>query len=100
MFKYWSIKKYGAKLLPTLEKRYGIQDYYSPSQVRATVFQCDFSPEFLLLGYVLFCQRRSLNQVAKKEFPHINVEQYTRDIINFLDSKRYHGYLKVLHQLC
>ena len=100
MFRYWSIKKYGKKLLPTLESRYGIQDYYSPSQIRATVYQCDFSPDFLLLGYILFCDHQSLVRVRKAEFPEVKINNYKREILNFLDSKRYHGYLRVLHQIC
>ena len=57
MFKYWSIKKYGNKLLPLLEKRYGIKDFYTPSEVRATVYQQDFKPNIFTIGLHLMLKK-------------------------------------------
>ena len=53
MFKYSSIKKYGNKLLPALEKKFGNKTYFSASEVRSTVYKKNFNPAFLPLGYII-----------------------------------------------
>jgi len=98
MFKYWSIKRYGTKLLPTLEKNFGCKENYSASEIRTTVFQDNFSPKYLPLGYILFLGEVSLKEVMYTEFPQINICEYRKEISNYLESKSYHGYLQVLHQ--
>ena len=71
MFKYSSIKKYGKKLHPKLVKRFGEQQFYSSSQVRSTVYQCDFNPDYLPLGYLLFLDKTASNEIIKVEFPQL-----------------------------
>ncbi len=99
MFKYWSLKKYGNKLLPRLEKQFGHQTFYTPSQVRTVVYQKDFDPTFLPLGYILFVNPHLLNEVMEKEFPLIDINEYRREILAYLDRKSYQGYLQVLKQV-
>jgi hypothetical protein len=96
MFKYAAIKKYGYKLLPLLQKRYGEQLFYTASQIRATVFQCNFNPKFLPLGYLLFLDPTLLIQLMHKEFPTVCINHYTKDIRDYLDKRKYHGYLQLL----
>jgi len=96
MLKYWSIKKYGSKLLPMLEQRYGKHTYYTASQVRTTVYQKDFDPKYLPLGYILFLESDELNTVMADEFPGLSVTKYKKDMVEFLASKSYQGYLKIL----
>jgi hypothetical protein len=98
MFKYWSIKRYGTKLLPDLEKNFGIKESYSASEIRSMVFKNNFSPKFLPLGYILFLDDISLKETMYIEFPQIKISEYRKEILNYLDSKSYHGYLQVLHQ--
>lgn len=98
MFKYWSIKKYGCKLLPQLEKRYGKKAYYSPHQVRATVYQCDFSPKYLPLGYLLFTQGSELNFALATEFPELDIHAFKNEILTYLETKSYKGYILTLQQ--
>ncbi|MFD2166398.1 hypothetical protein ACFSJY_08965 [Thalassotalea euphylliae] len=98
MFRYWSIKRYGTCFLPTLEKRYGKLPYYNAHQIRSTVYQKDFNPEFLPLAYMLFLTPSELSSVLSAEFPDLNVEEYKLDIISYLQSKSYQGYLNVLQQ--
>ena len=98
MFKYWSLKKYGTKLQPTLEKRYGKQEFYSAHQIRATVYQKDFNPKFLPLGYLIFLQPNELEQVMSLEFPDLNIEEFKQQIANYLSNKNYEGHLEVLKQ--
>ncbi|NQZ20481.1 MAG: hypothetical protein HRT53_00330 [Colwellia sp.] len=98
MFKYWSIKRYGAKLLPALENRFGIKGSYSASEIRSTVFRKNFSPKYLPLGYILFLDDISLRETMFVEFPEVNITEYRKEILNYLDSKSYHGYLQVLHR--
>ena len=98
MFKYWSIKRYGTKLLPTLERNFGCKEYYTPSEIRMTVFKNNFSPKYLPLGYILFLNDNTLKETMYIEFPHVNICEYRQEISNYLDSKSYHGYLQVLHQ--
>lgn len=98
MFKYYSIKKYGTKLLPTLEKRYGVKTYYTASQVRATVYQNSFNPKYLPLGYLLFLEKTSLKNVLYSEYPELNISQYKQEMVNYLDQKQYKGYLQKLTQ--
>ena len=98
MFKYRSIKKYGSKLLPTLEKRFGYQDFYSASQIRATVYQKNLNPQYLPLGYILFLESRELSHIMAVEFPTINITEYKNEMLSYLESKSYQGYLSVLHQ--
>jgi hypothetical protein len=97
VFKYWSIKSYGTKLLPTLEKKFGCKEYYTASEVRMTIFQNNFSPKYLPLGYILFLDHISLKETMYIEFPQINICEYRKEISNYLTSKSYHGYLQVLH---
>jgi hypothetical protein len=99
MFKYWSIKRYGTKLLPTLEKNFGIKSVYTASEIRTTVFKNNFSPKFLPLGYILFLDSVSLKKTMYIEFPQINIYEYRTEILSYLNSKSYHGYLQVLHQV-
>ncbi|REL35172.1 DUF6559 family protein [Thalassotalea euphylliae] len=98
MFRYWSLKKYGTKLQPTLEKRYGKQEFYSAHQIRATVYQKDFNPKFLPLGYLLFLEPCELDNVLAREFPEMNIEEYKQEIISYLANKSYEGHLQVLKQ--
>ncbi len=96
MFKYYSIKKYGEKLLPALEKRYGVKNYYSSSEVRATVYQNNFNPKYLPLAYLLFLEQSALKNVLYAEYPELNISQYKQEILTYLDRKRYNGYLQKL----
>lgn len=98
MFKYWSIKKYGNKLLPLLEKRYGVKDFYTPSEIRTTVYQRDFNPHYLPLGYLLFLNRADIKSIFAKEFPLICPESYKREILAYLHAKQYLGFLHLLNQ--
>ena len=94
VFKYYSIKKYGAKLLPTLEKRYGKKKFYSASQVRSTVYQNDFNPKYLPLAYLLFLDQNALKNVLFAEYPELNISQYKKDIGLYIARKKYNGYLQ------
>jgi len=96
MFKRRAIKKYGNKLLPELQKRYGENTFYSASQVRSTVYQCNFNPTYLPLGYLLFLEDNTLNEVIISEFPELCIKQYKQEIKDYLDERKYYGYLKLL----
>lgn len=98
MFKYRAIKKYGKKLLPKLEKRFGAQEFYNASQIRSTVYQCNFNPKHLPLGYLLFLEKSELNAVIEREFPDLCIHQYQRETSEFLTKKNYNGYLSILAQ--
>jgi len=98
MFKYWSIKKYGSKLLPLLEKRYGNKKFYTASQVRTCVYQKDFDPKYLPLAYILFLTQEELHKVMAKEFPQTIISDYKKEILHYLNDKSYQGYLQILHQ--
>ena len=86
MFKYWSLKKYGNKLLPTLEKHYGSQKYFTASQIRTVVYTKDFAPEFLPLGYILFIDPSSLSQVIEREFPELDINEFKKEILTYQGS--------------
>ncbi|MBL4765328.1 MAG: hypothetical protein JKX67_08650 [Colwellia sp.] len=96
MLKYVAIKKYGYKLLPRLQQRYGEQLFYTASQIRATVYQCNFNPKFLPLGYLLFLDPSLLIQLMHEEFPAVCINNYKRDICHYLDKRKYHGHLQLL----
>lgn len=96
MFKFSSIKKYGKKLHPTLVKRYGEKDFYSASEIRSTVYQCDFNPKHLPLGYLLFLETKQLNQVITKEFPQLCIKSYKAEIAEYLNEREHYGHLKLL----
>ncbi|MGB1197426.1 MAG: hypothetical protein ACPG46_00160 [Thalassotalea sp.] len=98
MFKYWSVKKYGNKLLPALENRYGIKDFYSPSEVRSTVYQKDFNPDLLPLGYLLFLNSTDLSSIFSQEFPSLTPESYKQEILAYLNTKQYLGFTHLLNQ--
>lgn len=98
MFKYWSLKKYGKKLRPYLEKKFGKRDFYSASEIRTVVYQKDFNPSFLPLGYILFLDPKEIQQTFYIEFPQLNINEYKQEILNYLNKKSYQGYLQVLHQ--
>ena len=96
MFKRRAIKKYGNQLLPKLQKRYGEQTFYNASQVRATIYQCNFNPTYLPLGYLLFLDACALNKVVSIEFPELCIKEYKEEIKDYLDERKYYGYLKLL----
>ena len=97
MFKRRAIKKYGNHLLPKLQKRYGIRTYYSASQVRATIYQCNFNSSYLPLGYLLFLDTCALSKVVSIEFPELCIDKYKQDMKKYLDDRKYYGYLKLLN---
>ena len=96
MFKYWSIKKYGSKLLPLLEKNYGTRQYYTGSQIRTIIYKKDFDPKYLPLGYILFLDPSSLESVLTDEFPGLKVTEYKKEILKFLEKRSYRGFLQIL----
>lgn len=96
MLKHAAIKKYGKKLLPKLQERYGKHNFYTASQVRATVYQCNFNPKFLPLGYLLFLQQEALQEILAIEFPDLCINNYKAEMRNYLDRKKYHGSLALL----
>jgi len=98
MLKYWSIKRYGTKLLPTLERNFGCKNYYTASEVRTTIFKNNFSSKYLPLGYILFLDEISLKETMYLEFPQVCISEYRKEISSYLKGKRYHGYLQVLQQ--
>ena len=100
MFKYWSIRKYGTKLLPALEKRYGKSSTstYTASQIRATVYQEDFNPKYLPLGYILFLNPHELNRTIKQEFSDFNIESFKQEIVVLLNENSFPGNLSILQR--
>ncbi len=97
MFKRRAIKKYGNKLLPKLQKRYGEQTYYTPGQVRATVYQCNFNASYLPLGYILFLDSYTQKSIIATEFPELCITTYKQEMKDYLDERKYYGYLKLLN---
>ena len=96
MFKRRAIKKYGNKLLPKLQHRYGEQTFYNASQVRATIYQCNFNPSYLPLGYLLFLDSCDLSKVITTEFPELCIRKYKEEMKDYLNERKYYGYLKLL----
>jgi hypothetical protein len=96
MFKRRAIKKYGNKLLSKLQHRYGEQTFYNASQVRATIYQCNFNPNYLPLGYILFLDSCDLSKVITTEFPELCIRKYKEEIKDYLNERKYYGYLKLL----
>jgi len=99
MFKKLAIKKYGTKLRPMLKKRYGDNSYYTASQVRSTVFQKDFSPRFLPLGYILFLNQQDLEQVILEEYPELDIRDYKQQVLNYVNQESTPTDLLLLSQL-
>lgn len=97
MLKRRAIKKYGNQLLPKLQKRYGEQTFYNASQVRSTIYQCNFNPSYLPLGYLLFLDSSALNEVTATEFPELCMRKYKHEIKAYLSNRKYYGYLKLLN---
>ena len=96
MFKHLPIKKYGIKLLPKLQKRYGELSFYNANQVRSTIYQCNFNPKYLPLGYILFLDDFSSEDIIKKEFPQLSIAQYKQEIRLLLGKHKYYGHLQNL----
>jgi len=97
MFKRRAIKKYGNQLLPKLQKRYGENTFYNASQVRSTIYQCNFNPSYLPLGYILFLDSCELNTVITTEFPNLCIRKYKEEMKDYLSERKYYGYLKLLN---
>jgi len=96
MLKYWSIKKYGSKLLPLLEKRYGIKKYYTTNEIRTVIYRKSFNPKYLPLAYILFLESSELSKIMAKEFPSLVIANYKKEILTILNKRSYQGYLQVL----
>lgn len=88
MFTYFSVKKYTTKLVPLLEKRYKSKGPFTPSQVRATVYQCDFNEKYLALGYLIALPKSEVKAIFSAEFSDICPEQYRIEIIELLANKK------------
>ena len=56
----------------------------------------DFNPKFLPLGYILFLDPTELDSVMKTEFPDVEISEYKKEILTYLQGKGYRGYLHVL----
>jgi len=97
MFKRRAIKKYGNQLLPKLQKRFGESTFYNASQVRSTIYQCNFNPNYLPLGYILFLDSCELNSVVTTEFPDLCIRTYKEEMRDYLNERKYYGYLKLLN---
>jgi len=89
MFKQAAIKRYGKRLHPYLQKRYGKKAFYSASEVRATVYQCSFKPKYLPLGYLLFLENSALKTIIKKEFPSLNIDTYRKEMAKHLNGSEF-----------
>lgn len=93
MFKYWHIKKYGDNLANKLTKRYGVKPFYSASEIRATVYQCNFKPSYLPLAYLLYLEKSALEATLTKEFPELDLPSYKKEMLDYLGKKQYSGKL-------
>ncbi len=98
MFKYWSIKKYGLSLQNKLIKRYSSQKHFTAHQVRSTVYQCNFNPKYLPLAYLLYLTPAQLTKIMTNEFPDICISHYKNEILTYLDTKKYQGFILALQQ--
>ena len=88
MFKSWSIKKYGYKLHRQLIKRYGLQHYFTIQEVRSTVYQGNFNPKYLPLGYLFYISPDQLTVIMEREFPEINIHQYKAKMMPYFHSNK------------
>lgn len=93
MLKYWHIKKYGEHLASKLAKRYGEKDFYTASQIRATVYQCNYKPSYLPLGYLLYLDKANVEEVFANEFSDLCINEYKNDMLAYLNKKQYNGRL-------
>ena len=93
MFKYWHIKKYGDNLANKLIKRYGEKSFYSASEIRATVYQCNFKPSYLPLAYLLYLEKPALETTLHTEFPELDIPSYKNEMLDYLGKKQYSGKL-------
>ncbi len=96
MFKRAAIKRYGHRLQPKLHQRYGEQSTYTARQVRATVYQCNFNPTYLPLGYVLFLEKEELTSILESEYPELCIKSYKDEIKGYLEQRKYYGNLVAL----
>jgi len=96
MLKYWSIKKYGSKLLPLLEKHYGIKKHYTTNEIRTVIYRKSFNTKYLPLAYILFLDSRELSIAMAKDFPSLAIADYKKEILTILNKRSYQGYLQVL----
>ncbi len=96
MFKQAAIKRYGKRLHPYLQKRYGKKAFYSASEVRATVYQCSFKPKYLPLGYLLFLEKSSLEIIMKKEFPSLSIDAYRKEMAKYFNDSEFQKNLQLI----
>jgi hypothetical protein len=96
LLKFRAIKKYGAKLMTALENRFGAKKYYTPSEVRSTVYQKNFNPKYLPLAYLLYLDKNDLKNVIFTEYPELDIEQYTIEINDYISQKKYGEYFQRL----
>ncbi len=80
--------------MPSLVKRYGMQTSYNASQVRSTVYQCNFHPKHLPLGYLLHLEPNDCKVILKKEFPELCITKYKALISQQISQENTHSQLK------
>ena len=88
MLSQWSIKRYINRLNIKLEQRFGQQVSYSASQVRTVVYQRNFNPKHLALGYIIALNEHDLSDVLSNEFPDLCKSTYIKQIISTLSSSK------------
>lgn len=83
--------------MPALINRFGEKEYYTPSEVRSTVYHKNFNPKYLPLAYLLYLDKNDLKNVIYIEYPELDIEQYTIEINDYITRKKYSEYFQRLN---
>ena len=79
MFKYLAIRRYQKRLVPILKRRFPETKQFTASQIRTVVYQEDFSPKLLPLGYMMLLSGSELSGVLDLEFPELDTKAFMQE---------------------
>ena len=97
MFKRLSVKRFIKKIRPALEKKYGVQESYSVSQIRTVVFTKNFNIKHLPLAYILCLSKNDIRAVLDEEYPELclsSFEHYICELTNSTEVEQHFIMLK------
>jgi hypothetical protein len=97
MFSPRKLQHYFSKLPYKLQKKYGKKSTYSATEIRETVFKCDFNVKYLPLGYLMFLPKDQARFYISTEFPNFSFTSLQAQITHLIEKKP--QYLQTIESL-
>lgn len=77
-----AIKKYAKKLGPTLKKKYGRSNYYSPGQIKTAASNANLSISHICVGYAMYMEKDAFDKLHQEMGEQCSYEGIRTEIGN------------------